>query len=199
MFVRDGVTVADKYLDAWRQRSNVSLDGGMRYLLTDHASQLPCLSKVYNQSGVEEVLGSQDSVRLEHCPDSLLSKDTSNLYKCFSGSINDPLLTPVSCSDAFGERAVLILDRMPPMNRHSFVSLVQVEQSFVRERIERHFKYILLNCADYQRAGVGHCHDGYSCFFGKHHANRLFVDDFKLRPSGDINEQVSFAFLLKNC
>ena len=61
---------ADKYFDAWRQRSNTSLDGGMRYLLTDHASKLPLLSKMYNQDGVEEVLGPQDTVRLAHYPSS---------------------------------------------------------------------------------------------------------------------------------
>eukprot|EP00957_Ditylum_brightwellii_P024154 1820851-Ditylum_brightwellii.AAC.1 len=43
------------------QRSNNSLDSGMRYLLADHASKLPPLSKVYNQDDVEEVLGPQDT------------------------------------------------------------------------------------------------------------------------------------------
>ena len=113
VFLRDGVTVADKYFDAWRQRSNNSLDGGMRYLLTDHASKLPPLSKVYNQDGVEDVLGPQDTVRLAHCPSSPLKNDTSNLYGSFSRSIHDPWLMSVSCSDVFGEKAVLILDRMP--------------------------------------------------------------------------------------
>eukprot|EP00957_Ditylum_brightwellii_P092746 7061954-Ditylum_brightwellii.AAC.1 len=61
VFLRDGVRVAYKYFDVWSQRSNNSLDSGMRYLLTDHTSKLPPLSKVYNQDGVEEVLGPQDT------------------------------------------------------------------------------------------------------------------------------------------
>eukprot|EP00957_Ditylum_brightwellii_P147482 11230541-Ditylum_brightwellii.AAC.1 len=64
----------------------------MRYLLTDHASKLPPLSKVYNWDGVEEVLGPQDTARLAHCPSSPLKTDTSNLYGSFSGSIHDPWL-----------------------------------------------------------------------------------------------------------
>eukprot|EP00957_Ditylum_brightwellii_P194891 14847141-Ditylum_brightwellii.AAC.1 len=72
--------IAIKYFDAWRQRSNNSLDGGMRYLLTDHAIKLMPLSKVYNQDGVEEVLGPQDTAWLAYCPSSPLKKETSNLY-----------------------------------------------------------------------------------------------------------------------
>ena len=82
--------VADKYFDAWRQRSNTSLDGGMRYLLKNHASKLPPLSKVYNWDGVKTVLGPQDTVRLAHCPSSPLKKETSNLYGSLSGSIHGP-------------------------------------------------------------------------------------------------------------
>eukprot|EP00957_Ditylum_brightwellii_P126601 9649508-Ditylum_brightwellii.AAC.1 len=62
MFLRDGVRIADKYFDDWRQRIYTSLDGGMRFLLTDHTSKLPPLSKAYNWDGVEEVLGPQDTV-----------------------------------------------------------------------------------------------------------------------------------------
>eukprot|EP00957_Ditylum_brightwellii_P028211 2130299-Ditylum_brightwellii.AAC.1 len=55
VFLRDGVRAADKYFDAWRQRVNTSMDGGMRYLLTDDVSKLLPLSKVYNQDGLEGV------------------------------------------------------------------------------------------------------------------------------------------------
>ena len=185
------MTVADKYFDAWRQRSNNSLDGGMRYLLTDHASKLPPLSKVYNQDGVEDVLGPQDTLRLVHCPSSPLQKETSNLYGSYSGSIYDPWLTSVSCSDVFGERAVLILDRMPPKNKHSFVSLVQVEKAFERKKIEHNVFNVALNCRNHTRGGLGHCHDGYSCFFGKHHSYRSYVDDFQFRPTSDMDDKVS--------
>eukprot|EP00957_Ditylum_brightwellii_P063102 4790348-Ditylum_brightwellii.AAC.1 len=120
----DYVRVTDKYFDAWRQRNNTSLDGGMRYLLTNHASKFPPLSKIYNQDGLEGVLGPQYIFRLAYCPSSPLKKDTSNLYGSFSGITHGPWLTSVSYSDVFGERAVLVLDRMSPQNRHSFVSLV---------------------------------------------------------------------------
>eukprot|EP00957_Ditylum_brightwellii_P187637 14288188-Ditylum_brightwellii.AAC.1 len=62
----------------------------MRYLLTDHASKLPPLSKAYNQDGMVDVLGPQDILRLAHCPSSPLKKETSNLYGSFTGSIHDP-------------------------------------------------------------------------------------------------------------
>eukprot|EP00957_Ditylum_brightwellii_P205001 15341748-Ditylum_brightwellii.AAC.1 len=45
VLLRDGMRVGDKYFDVWRQRSNISLDGNMSYLMTDHASKLPPLSK----------------------------------------------------------------------------------------------------------------------------------------------------------
>jgi hypothetical protein len=95
---------------------------------------------------VEDVLGPQDTVRLAHCPSSPLKKETSNLYGSFSGSIHDPWLTSVSCSDVFGERAVLILDRMPPKSRHSFVSLVQMEKAFVQKKIKYDVFNVALNC-----------------------------------------------------
>ena len=194
--LRDGVSVADKHFDAWKQTCNATFDGGMRFLLTDNASKVPTLSKVYDRDGFERSMGPSDIVRLAHCPYTPLSKGSSKLFGCFSGSIDDPLLTSVSCSDTFGERAVLVLDRMPPRNRHSFVSLVQVDQSFQRRKIENNFLSVILSCGDFQRGGWGHHHDGFSCHFGKHHKYRNYVDDFSYRPPGSLSDEVSYIYFI---
>eukprot|EP00957_Ditylum_brightwellii_P080085 6090625-Ditylum_brightwellii.AAC.1 len=56
-FLRDSVRVADKYFDAWKQSTHSSFDGGMRYFLTDHATKLPPLSKMFDPYGVERKMG----------------------------------------------------------------------------------------------------------------------------------------------
>eukprot|EP00957_Ditylum_brightwellii_P145018 11044907-Ditylum_brightwellii.AAC.1 len=69
-------------------------------------------------------MGLNDILRLSHCPSLPLDSNDSNLHGCFSGNIYDPSLTSVSCADEFGERALLILDWMPPKDCHIVVSLV---------------------------------------------------------------------------
>ena len=80
---------------------------------------------------------------------------------------------------------------MPPKSRHSFVSLVQVEKAFVRKKIKYDVFNVALNCQNHLRGGLGHCHDGYSCFFGKHHSYRSYVDDFQFCLIGDMDGKVS--------
>eukprot|EP00957_Ditylum_brightwellii_P019361 1460774-Ditylum_brightwellii.AAC.1 len=47
-FVRDECTVSDKYLDAFLQDVSRHISGGMKYVLTSHAHELPPLSKVHD-------------------------------------------------------------------------------------------------------------------------------------------------------
>eukprot|EP00957_Ditylum_brightwellii_P051344 3894155-Ditylum_brightwellii.AAC.1 len=74
----DGVRVADKYFDARRQRSNNSLDSGMRSLLIDHTSTLPPLSKVYNQDGAEEVRNDKQRAICSQKEDLLSMEEVDN-------------------------------------------------------------------------------------------------------------------------
>eukprot|EP00957_Ditylum_brightwellii_P181009 13789905-Ditylum_brightwellii.AAC.1 len=45
IFLRDGRTVSDKCFDVFHQNSNRKIRGGMKYVLTSHAHQLPSFSK----------------------------------------------------------------------------------------------------------------------------------------------------------
>eukprot|EP00957_Ditylum_brightwellii_P196109 14942605-Ditylum_brightwellii.AAC.1 len=130
MFLRNGIRVADKYFDAWKQAAHSTYDGGMRYLLMNHANKLPPLSKTSDPFGVLKKMAPNDILRLSHCPPLLLETNDGNLFGSFSGSVYDPYLTSVFCSDEFGEKTTLILDQTPPNNVHSCVALVQLDTCF---------------------------------------------------------------------
>ena len=110
--------------------------------------------------------------------------ETSNLCHSLCGNISDSLLTTVACSYEFGENALFLLDRMPQENHHSFVSLVQLEMAYDRSKVERDMFSIAAMQPNFVRGGVDHYHDGFSCYFGRHHIYRPYVANFGTREQG---------------
>ena len=193
VFLRDGVRVGGKYFDGWRQETN-RLVGGVSYILTDHAYKLPCISKVYSPDGKEgtmDMMGKDDIICLSHQPWKPLDKERSKLCGSFCGSVEDPWLKKCLCDNVPGSICSLILDRMPKTNCHSFVALVQVDKAYNRRKVEENMFNIVNNYGNFSRGGWGHQHDGFSCFFGKHHAYRSFVGDYRYRKVGDLDGDVS--------
>ena len=166
----------------------------MRYLLTDHAYKLPCLSKVHSPDGKEgtmDLMGKDDIICLSHQPWKPLDGERSELCGSFSGCVDDPWLKVCSCEDVPGLNCSLILDQMPKPNCHSFVALVQVDKSYERQKVEENMFDVVCNYGNFPRGGWGHQHDGFSCYFGKHHCYRSFVGDYRNRPSGNLDGDVS--------
>ena len=110
--------------------------------------------------------------------------EISNLWYSFCGNISDSLLTTVACSYEFGENALFLLDRMPQENHHSFVSLVQLEAAYERSKVERDMFNIAVMQPNFVRGRVDHYHDGFSCYFGRHHIYRSYVGNFGTREQG---------------
>eukprot|EP00957_Ditylum_brightwellii_P204298 15338577-Ditylum_brightwellii.AAC.2 len=102
--MREGVKVADKYFDTWKQTDTASVDNGMRYLLTDHANKLPPLSEMFDSYGAEVEIGPNNLLTLMHCPSVPSEKKDTTFFGTFRCSINDPWLTSISCSYELGEK-----------------------------------------------------------------------------------------------
>ena len=123
--------------------------------------------------------------------------ETSNLHHSLCGNISDSLLTTVACSYEFGENALFLLDRMPQENHHSFVSLVQLEMAYDRSKVERDMFSIAAMQPNFVHGGVDHYHDGFSCYFGRHHIYRPYVAKFGTREQGaDVEVIMRCVFLV---
>ena len=184
---RDGKGISDCHLDAIRHMANAKFDGGIQFVLTGHSHQVPVLSHHFDTTGAPVTHG--DQLRLSHSP--CVPYEGEHLGHSVCGNVADPLLDQISVKEEFGEYAKLILDRMPLRNQSSFVGFVQVETAFQRSKMEGCIASLARHQPNFIRGGVGHEHDGFSCFFGKHHQMRSFVGDYRSRPDGNINAKVS--------
>ena len=197
--MRDGIGISDKHMDAFRLTVGSKAAGGIDLVLTSHAHQTPTMSNVFDLDGNRTIMKSKDFLRLSHCPNRSIKGIGSKLDHTKCGHVADPLLTCVSAVPEFGQSHKLILDRMPQPSSHSFVAFVQLETCFKRENIERNFHHILIKQPNALRSGGDHKHDGFSCFFGKHHMSRPTVGDFKSRPSGVFKDYKVSNCLLVFC
>ena len=113
--------------------ANAQFDGGIQYVLTGHAHQVPVLSRHFDTTGAP-VTHQQQSLRLSHSPS--VPYEGENLGHSVCGDVADPLLDQISVEKKFGEYAKLILDRMPLQNESSFVGFAQVETAFSCPKIK---------------------------------------------------------------
>jgi hypothetical protein len=162
-------------------------DGGIQSVLTGHAHQVPVLSRHFDTTGAP--VTHQQSLRLSHSPS--VPYEGENLGHSVCGNVADPLLDQISVEKKFGEYAKLILDRMPLQNESLFVGFVQVETAFSHPKMEGCIASFPRHQPNFLCGGVGHEHDGFSCFFGKHHQMRSFVGDYRSRPDGNVADKVS--------
>ena len=56
-----------------------------------------------------------------------------------------------------------------------FVSLIQLEMAYDRSKVERDMFSIAAMQPNFVRGGIDHYHDGFSCYFGRHHIYRPYV------------------------
>ena len=73
---------------------------------------------------------------------------------------------------------------MPQENHHSFVSLFQLEMAYDRSKVERDMFSIATMQSHFVCGGIDHYHNGFSCYFRRHHIYRLYVADFGTRKQG---------------
>lgn len=182
--MRDGVGISGKQMDAFRLLVGSKAAGGLDLVLTSHAYQTPTMSSVFDSEGNNTFMTSKDLLRLSHSPNKSIKGIGSKLEHTKCGHVADPLLTCVSTVPEFGQSHKLLLDRMPQPSSHSFVAFVQLETSFKRRNVETNFYNIVRKQPNALRGGEDHRHDGFSCFFGKHHMSRPNVGDFKSRSPG---------------
>ena len=183
-------------MDAFRLLVGSKAAGGFDLVLTSHAHKTPTLSSVFDSEGKRSQMGSKDFLRLSPSPNKNIKGNGSKLEHAKCGHVADPLLTCVSAVPEFGQSHKLLLDRMPQPSSHSFVAFVQLETSFKRHDIERNLFQILRKQPNALRSGGDHKHDGFSCFFGKHHMSRPNVGDFRSRPPGAFDNKDVNIFLL---
>jgi len=183
-------------MDAFRLLVGSKAAGGFDLVLTSHAHKTPTLSSVFDSEGKRSQMGSKDFLRLSPSPNKNIKGNGSKLEHAKCGHVADPLLTCVSAVPEFGQSHKLLLDRMPQPSSHSFVAFVQLETSFKRHDIERNLFQILRKQPNALRSGGDHKHDGFSCFFGKHHMSRPNVGDFRSRPPGAFDNKDVSIFLV---
>eukprot|EP00957_Ditylum_brightwellii_P089119 6786338-Ditylum_brightwellii.AAC.1 len=73
---------------------------------------------------------------------------------------------------------------MPQKNQHSFVSLVWLGMAYDRSKVERDMFSIAAMQPKIVCGGVDNYHDGFSCYFGRHHMYRPYVGNFGTRQQG---------------
>lgn len=194
IWMRDGHGISDKHLDSFCSYANSSLSGGFESILTGHAHLNPPLTRVFDVNGKVVSPSSSSFIRLCEDPQVVAQESSSNCFGSLCGSVSDPNLHLVQCTDEFGEYAKLVLDRMPKRGAHSFVGFVQLETGYNRQKLEQNAYHIACAQANFVRGGPVHYHDGFSCYFGQHNAYCSYVDEYAKRSTTSLDEQVSFCF-----